>query len=467
MSSAQPTFWWHYRRSLASRVTLLTTIAVGVSIAAIALGAYLVIRHQLQANTDASLLRRAHAVATDHNLGDNQTIPSWALGAADARVAVIEPSHVYNIRDFGSSFPSLGRTEFNVADGKALYSVRTISTSTADYRVAAVPLPDHQGGAVVLAESMVPEQQMFKRLAIVMICFGVAGAIIAGFLGWGVASGGLRPVRHLTDAVEQNTREEDLTPLPIEGTDEIARLATAFNGMLAALEASQQRQRQLVADASHELRTPLTSLRTNIDLLTQAGDSLTGTQRAELMDDLRGQTEEMTTLIGDLVELARDEPALPVVEMVDVPDVLDHALARVRRRAPGLQWQVDTESWWVLGEASGIERAITNLLDNAAKWSPADACVRVALVDGTLTVDDEGPGIDEADLPHVFDRFYRSMESRAMPGSGLGLAIVRQVAERLGGSVEASRSPYGGARLVLHLPGTSAPTEPALPSGVS
>jgi two-component system sensor histidine kinase MprB len=294
-----------------------------------------------------------------------------------------------------------------------------------------------------------------------MALFGLAGVIAAGMAGWAVARNGLRPVRRLTASVEEIARTEDLTPLPVEGDDEIARLASAFNQMLAALAASRDRQRQLVADAGHELRTPLTSLRTNLDLLTQAdgqaGAGLPPEARAELLDDVRAQIEELTTLIGDLVELARDEPLTPVVESVDLPELVESAVARVRRRAPGIAFDIESEPWFVVGEHAGLERAVTNLLDNAAKWSPPGGTVTVRLADGVLTVDDEGTGIAEQDLPHVFDRFYRSKESRSMSGSGLGLSIVRQVAERHSGTVEAAESPAGGARLTLSLPGAPLP----------
>jgi two-component system sensor histidine kinase MprB len=302
-----------------------------------------------------------------------------------------------------------------------------------------------------------------------MLLFGLAGVIAAGMAGWGVARNGLRPVRRLTSSVEHIARTEDLTPLPVEGDDEIARLATAFNQMLTALSASRDRQRQLVADAGHELRTPLTSLRTNLDLLTQAdgpggAHGLPPEARAELLEDVRAQIEELTTLIGDLVELARDDPMTHVVEAVDLAEVLDRAVARVRRRATGITFDVTGQPWWVVGEPAALERAITNLLDNAAKWSPREGTVTVRLADGVLTVDDEGTGIAPADLPHVFDRFYRSQESRSMPGSGLGLSIVRQVAVRHSGTVVASASPAGGARLTLWLPGYDRPLGPKVPT---
>ncbi len=233
--------------------------------------------------------------------------------------------------------------------------------------------------------------------------------------------------------------------------------------MLTALAASRDRQRQLVADAGHELRTPLTSLRTNLDLLSQADETgageLSPESRAELLDDVRAQIEELTTLIGDLVELARDEPLTHVVESVDLAEVVDRALVRVRRRAPGVEFDVDIASWWVVGESGPLERAVTNLLDNAAKWSPADGTVTVRVADGVLTVDDDGTGISERDLPHVFERFYRAEESRSMPGSGLGLSIVRQVVERHAGTVEAERRTSGGTRFTVRLPGSLVPDD--------
>ena len=182
--------------------------------------------------------------------------------------------------------------------------------------------------------------------------------------------------------------------------------------------------------------------------------------RTELLTDVRGQISEMTTLIGDLVELARDDPtSAPRVEPVELAAVVGQAVARVRRRAPTVDFAVRTEPWWVTGDSAALERAITNLLDNAAKWSPDGGQVRVELRQGTVEVVDQGPGISEQDLPHVFDRFYRSTEPGGMPGSGLGLSIVKAVADRHGGKAAAGRSPEGGAAFWFHVPGTMAPPE--------
>jgi two-component system sensor histidine kinase MprB len=314
----------------------------------------------------------------------------------------------------------------------------------------------------VVAQSLESNRSTLDHLGLVMAIFGIAGVIAAALAGWGVARNGLRPVRRLTTRVEEIARTERLDPIPVEGRDEVARLSLAFNAMLASLSASQARQRQLVADAGHELRTPLTSLRTNLDLLAQADTStkLSAESRKELLDDVRGQIAEMTTLIGDLVELARDDPsAAPGIEPVELAAVVSQAVTRVRRRAPTVNFVVHTEPWWVKGDSAALERAITNLLDNAAKWSPEDGQVTVELSQGTVKVSDQGPGISAEDLPHVFDRFYRSAESRTMPGSGLGLSIVKAVADRHGGEARAGGAPGGGAAFWFHVPGTMAPPE--------
>jgi two-component system sensor histidine kinase MprB len=458
-----PRFGWHYRRSLASRVTLLATMAVGISVAIVAVAAYFTVRHQLQQTMDESLYRRASTAAQTTAINElgAQKIPSWVVGAADVKILFVTADRQVVTADASAAQDlELGAPELAVARGLDKYSCRTIDSAEEDYRVATVP-SNEQGVALVLAQSLQNNQHTLDRLGFVLFLFGAIGVIAAAFAGWAVARNGLRPVRRLTLAAEDIARTEQLDPIEVEGNDEIARLARAFNAMLAALAASRDRQRQLVADAGHELRTPLTSLRTNLDLLTQADarGGLSPESRAELMDDVRFQIEELTTLIGDLTELARDEPRPVTPEPVDLAEVVDRAVERVRRRASSLHYDVHTEPWWVIGEAGALERAVTNLLDNAAKWSPPLGVVTVRLAEGTLTVADQGHGIAPKDLPHVFDRFYRSQESRTMPGSGLGLSIVRQVAERHGGGVEAGRSADGGAELRVSVPGAPRPPD--------
>lgn len=451
----------HYRRSLASRVALLTTAALGLALALVSIGGFAMVRQQMETSFDNSLIERAHAAARTPTLSQitaDYAVPSWALGAADVRIFFINGQGAVRSADEGPDLP-IDQPEFAVARGEATESIRTLTAETGvRFRVAAVPTTGGQG--LVIAQSLGPQDRTLRSLSSALLLLAGVGIIVSALSGWAVARNGLRPVRRLTAAVERAARTEELAPLTIEGDDEVGRLGKAFNQLLAAVQASRARQRQLVADAGHELRTPLTSLRTNLDLLAQVdgeGGGLPSEARAELLDDVRAQIEEMSTLVGDLVELARDEPLASAVELVDLAEIAERALVRVRRRAPDLTFASDLRSWWLMGESGPLERAVTNLLDNAAKWSAAGGTVRLRLAGGVLTVDDEGPGIPPDDLPHVFDRFYRASESRGMPGSGLGLSIVRQVTERHLGVVQATASPSGGARLSITLPGRAIP----------
>lgn len=446
---------FHYRRSLASRVTVLTTLAVGVTVAVLSAAAYATVRTQTMNTLDDALLERAQAAARTNTLDalSAQDVPSWALGAADVKIIFLNGrNQTARTADHSETLP-LGRPELEVARGERPSYARTVHDRGESYRVVSVPAGNDQ--ALIIAQSLEATDRTLDRLGLVMLLFGVAGIIAAGLAGWAVAANGLRPVRRLTAAVEDITRTQELRPIPVEGSDEIARLAASFNEMLAALGASQHRQRQLVADAGHELRTPLTSLRTNLDLLAQAGTALPEAQRRELLDDVRAQIAEMTTLIGDLVELARDDGPRATIEPVDLAATTQQAVTRVKRRAHGLTFDVRLEPWWLVGDANSLERAITNLLDNAAKWSPDEGIVRVHLRAGTLMVSDAGPGIEPKDLPHVFERFYRATSSRTLPGSGLGLSIVKAVAERHGGVVRAGTGPDGGAGFWFSVPGAT------------
>jgi two-component system sensor histidine kinase MprB len=328
------------------------------------------------------------------------------------------------------------------------------------YRVRTAPRP---GGAVQVASRVIGIEGTLDDLRILLTWIGLAGAALAGLVGWGVARAGLRPVDRLTGAVETVAETHDLdSSIPVAGHDEIARLATAVNHLLTALAASKAAQQQLVQDAGHELRTPLTSLRTNVELLTYAeqqlgsGRSLAPDDRARLLRDLGVQAEELTTLTTELVELAAENTDPEPFGPLDLADVVHSAVIRARARWPQVVFTVSATPVSLTGQAGGLSRVVLNLLDNAAKWSPPGGTVRVRLstTDGQagLTVTDEGPGIDEEDRPKVFERFYRATAARSMPGSGLGLAIVAQIVGTHAGSVVAGPAPGGGAELRVQLP---------------
>lgn len=440
------------RVTLAARITLLTTVAVGLTIAAIGATIFLTVRTEINHSLDTSLVKRAHAVADAPDAADQMRSgqPPAAVLASDIMIGLIAPEGTTAVKEL---LPYIGAPERAVASGVNAESIRTVTIDGTPYRMVAVQSGPRE--AVVVAQSMQSSTRTLDRLEIALWVVGAAGVIVAGIVGWLVATNSLRPVRRLTRAAERVARTERLAPIEVTGDDELARLTIAFNSMLTSLDASKQRQRQLVADAGHELRTPLTSLRTNIELLSQAEmkGGLSPRARGELMADVRAQIGELTTLVGDLVELARDTSPAHAPEQTDLGEILMNCIQRVRLRAPGIEFTVDSEPWIVVGDTQLLERAVTNLLDNAAKWSPPLGTVDVRLHGGVLTVADTGPGISEDDLPHVFERFYRSREARMLPGSGLGLAIVAEAADRHGGTVTARRAPSGGALMTLSIPG--------------
>ena len=273
---------------------------------------------------------------------------------------------------------------------------------------------------------------------------------MAAVLGGVVARAALAPVSRFTRRTEALTANPDLSQrLEIEGQDELARLARSFNATLDALERSAEAQRHLVADASHELRTPIASLRANIQVLQDA-DLLPEADRESLRADIIAELDELTALVGDVVELARGAKPSDVVDDVRIDQIVRALVERAERRAgDGVVFRSPLQPTVVSGEPERISRAISNLLGNAHKWSPPGGLIEIDLADGTLSIRDHGPGFDEADLPHVFDRFYRADSARGMPGSGLGLAIVRQAAEAHGGWVTAANAPDGGALVTV------------------
>ena len=457
--------------ALRTRVSVLAALGVGLAVLLTSVAAYATVSGQLQGQRDETLLERARA-AVSTPLGDPARlvrVPAAALGAADLRIALVRGADAQAFAAQGPvNAPPVGEPELAVARGAAGQSVRTATSGGEEFRVVAVPAA--RGLALVLAQSTAETEQTLHRLQLVLLLVGAAGVALAAYAGLVIARTGLRPVQRLTLAAERVAATERLDPIEVQGSDEIARLTGAFNAMLAALAASRDRQRALVADAGHELRTPLTSLRTNLDLLAQSdsgrqpSQQLGRVERAELLADVRAQVTELSELVGDLVELARNDEVATGMDGTDgaarpepvvLADVVRRAVERVTRRAPSVHFVTDARPWVLPGDAQGLERAVTNLLDNAAKWSPPGGTVTTTLADGVLGVSDQGPGIADADLPHVFDRFYRSAEARTRPGSGLGLAIVRHAVERHGGTVTAARAPEGGTLMTARFPTAS------------
>ncbi|SDX82617.1 two-component system, OmpR family, sensor histidine kinase MprB [Amycolatopsis xylanica] len=450
------------RFSLRRRVALLAAACVAGAVALASIGAYYTVKENLYQQLDDNLrVRAGNAVISPTVESGIESIPGAFLSSVDIQIGQLSiasnPRGQLTYPRAGNP-PAWGASELAVAQGTSEESIRTDQRT--DSRVIA--LPNGHGTAMVLAQSLASTKRTLNELSVVLLLIGGAGILLAAAAGTAVARGSLAPVERLTQATERVTRTGDLTPIPVSGDDELARLTTSFNTMLGTVSESQERQRQLVADAGHELRTPLTSLRTNLELLLSASRpgarTLPDEDRAEIEADIRGQLDELTQLIGDLVELARQDEPYAQFERVEFADVVERALDRARRRAGEIDFAVDLQPWVLSGDSSALERAVLNLLDNAVKFSPPGSSVQVRLFavgDGSavLEVADAGPGIADEDLPKVFDRFYRSSEARTLPGSGLGLAIVKHAAERHGGTVYAARSAEGGALMTLRLPG--------------
>lgn len=337
-----------------------------------------------------------------------------------------------------------------------------LRTSTVDgvrYRVVTAPLDGSD--AVMIARPLTEVDQTLARFAWALVVVSVAGSVLAAGVGWWVARRSARPVEQLTLAAEHvaETLEFDVGLTP-KHDDEIGRLTASIAAMLAALRDSRDQQHRLVMDASHEFRTPLTSLRMNVAMLDHPDLDPTG--RAEVVADIRAELEELSNLSAELVDLATDSAQAEEPAAVDVADLAERVAARTARRS-GQRVDVDAQPWVVWARPSQLERAVQNLVDNAAKWNPPGQPIDVTVRDGELVVRDHGPGIDPAERELVFERFYRSDAARATPGSGLGLSIVRQIVTSHGGTVVAGAPDdgSGGAVLVLRLPPLSATRPPA------
>ncbi len=440
--------------SFRARLTLVAAAAVALAVVIASVVVYLVVRGQLRGSVDSGLRTRANEISQmpPDDVGRALFGLRPELGEATVYPQVVQADGSV-FRPRGQPFPlPVDKHVLSTArsgNGEFLTDAHTRGT-----HIRVLTFGYAQGVAVQVARPLTEVDHSLSRIRLYLILIAAGGIAIAVGLGLAVSRAALAPVRRLTDATERVTETGDLSErIEAEGRDELGRLAGSFNTMLAALEESSRAQRQLVADASHELRTPLTSLRTNIEVLAR-GNDLPGHERERLLDDVVEQTGEMTALIAELIELARGTRAEPEeAEEVRLDLIAADAVERTRRNRPAVTFTTDLEEAVVHGAPSTIERAVSNLLDNAAKWSPPGGEIEVAVREGELTVRDHGPGIAEEDLPYVFDRFYRASSARGLPGSGLGLAIVKQVAEAHGGTVVAEPAAGGGTLMRLRLNG--------------
>jgi two-component system, OmpR family, sensor histidine kinase MprB len=485
--------------TLRMRIAAAASLAVAVAVLAAAIGLYAAVRSDLRGEVDSALQARARALRRlpvpnggpggfrlarakdDARAGTRSANGSYpagaprpsqgAGGAAGTRAA--GPAHALG------GFPGNVQPEpFGAASGYVQFISRAgkvgvpggqgaaparIAVTAQDRAIAAkgsgtmlsdrtvkgttlrvLTLGTGAAGAVLVARPLAEVEHELSRLLLILALIGAGGIVLAALLGALVARTALAPVARFTVRTETLTGNLSLSRrLEVVGRDELARLAESFNATLDALERAVQAQRHLIADASHELRTPIASLRANIQVLGEA-ERLPRHDQASLRQDIVEELDELTALVGDVVELARGVEPEGSADDVRLDEVVEAAVARARRRGD-LHFELSMEPTVVRGAGERIARAVSNLIDNARRFSPEGARVEVGVRDGVLTVRDHGPGFNEEDLPFVFDRFYRAEEARKLPGSGLGLAIVRQAAEACGGFAEAANAPGGGA----------------------
>ncbi|WP_346768269.1 HAMP domain-containing sensor histidine kinase [Streptomyces sp. R301] len=453
---------WFRSRPLRSRLALLTAFAVAVAVAAVSAACWFVTRAQLEGEMDSALRNtRLDPGAVQQLLAlcrrgeELPPVGGYTIQLVDASGGVCTS---------GKAAIPAGPSDLAVARGTLTDVLHTVKDADGrEMRVYTYPRPGPTALAVSVARPLAEIDNSLSTLGWVLLMVSGIGVVGAGAAGLWVARTGLEPVNRLTGAVEHVAATEDLTVrIPADGEDEIARLSRAFNQMTAALASSRDRQARLIADAGHELRTPLTSLRTNIELLARSeetGRAIPPEDRRALMASVKAQMTELAALIGDLQELARPDAVRPgPLEVVPLHNVLRSALDRAGLRGPELTFATDLAPWYVRAEPAALERALVNVLDNAVKFSPPRGTIEVTLMRGELTVRDHGPGIAPDELPHVFDRFWRSPSARSLPGSGLGLSIVAHTVKRTGGTVTLAPAEGGGTVATLRLPG--APTPP-------
>ncbi len=436
-----------------ARLVLATTVAVVLAVVISCSAAFLVARNTLLDAADNSLTTAAQRLLAGDEIGSTTATLGQVIDTTGTVVS-------------GGGLPVTGEVHL-VAMGLAPTFFTTVQVDGNQMRELVEHMPAGttvqsgilvDGGALQIATLLNANSEL-EKLAFFLGAVAFGGVLLAVALGWLVARTALVPLNSLTDTVEDVAETTDVSRrLSPGGQDELGRLRRTFNRLLEALESSRQAQSRLVLDASHELRTPLTSLRTNLEVIRRV-DELSDEDRSVLVDDVLVQLQELTDIVGDLAELARGDQPPSASEPLRLDQLVSDAVVvqNTHGRAKDVTFELVAESCWVEAHADRLSRAVGNLLDNARKWSPPGQAVSVECRQGTVVVHDHGPGIADTDLPHIFDRFYRSPSARGLPGSGLGLAIVAQVVKSEGGTIVAENDPGGGARMSMRLPTVGAP----------
>jgi two-component system, OmpR family, sensor histidine kinase MprB len=442
--------------SLRRRIALAAALAVAAAAVAVAVIGYTTTRSHLIGEVRAALRARAQDFLTPHdrqlgggpppqaqNPGEFQ-IPGQQFGGAPGAFQVVNPSGRVVFQSGGELPVAPGvLTIARRGSGSMFYDARVGGNRTHVEIYAVWDAPDHH--VVQVALPLTDDDAVLHSLLLPYGLLIGGGVLLAALLGLAISRSALAPIERFLRLTQHVTRELDRpTRLEVTGATELRQLAASFNQTLDALERSIEAQRNLVADASHELRTPIAALRSNIQIFLDA-HRLPLVEREGLQQSILAELDELTQIVADVVELARGSAPSIRVEVVELDTIVRESVERAHRRAPGQEFILELEPTLIEGVPERITRAVTNVIDNARKWSRPDGAIDIRLRGGTLEVRDRGPGFADRDLPHVFDRFYRADSARRLPGSGLGLAIVKQAVEAHGGRAEAANAPDGGA----------------------
>jgi two-component system sensor histidine kinase MprB len=435
--------------SLRRRIALAAAVAVAAVAVAVAVTGYVTTRSHLTGEVKSELRARAQQFLAPHAGSEGPggqrgqrpppQIPEQPLGGARGYFQVVEPNGQIQS---GGELPVTERVRSLARQGGSFFTDTRVDGIHVEIYNAWDPPDQH---IIQVALPLTDDDAVLNSLLLPYGLLIGGGVLLAGLLGLAISRSALRPIERFVARTERVTRELE-HPARLEETDavELRRLAKSFNQTLDALEQSIESQRQLVADASHELRTPIAALRSNIQIFLES-DRLPEEERAGLQESILAELDELTQVVADVLELARGSAPTTGAEPIELDTFVREAIERTARRAPDLRFDLELEPTVIVNNADRVGRAVGNVVDNARKWSPPDGEVEVRLRDGVLSVRDHGPGFNERDLPHLFDRFYRADNARRMPGSGLGLAIVKQAAETFGGEANAANAPDGGA----------------------
>jgi two-component system sensor histidine kinase MprB len=444
--------------SLRRRLTVTVAASVAVAVVVAAVAAYVVTRAEFRGQVDDQLKEQVGMVpprepGPDGPLGG--PAPGFELPPLDDQGAG-RPAALRVTNADGTVVAERGELPEAPEDLGSEPVLEDTDVDDEHLRLIYAQLPG--GGSIALGRSLESVDDALGTLRGFLFLVAIGGTALAALGARLIAGRLLIPVGRLTEAAEHVSETEDLSRrIEVDGEDEVAQLGNRFNSMLERLEASRHEldsahdeQRRLIADASHELRTPVTALRTNIEVIARGGLAADDEHRA--LEAASAQAEELGILIGDLMDLARGEPADLEFEEVRLDELVAESVDRARRNAPEVTFELESEPAVVSGSPERIARAVNNLLDNAAQHG-GGAPVEVGVNDGAVSVRDHGPGVAAEDAERLFDRFYRGQGARRRPGSGLGLAIVRQVADSHGGTVGVATAEGGGAVFTLLFPG--------------